>query len=179
MSGLLPVASFAADKGWIEAEKFKEIFREQYKKAFPDFDLEKVFWQILYTEGIYLSINVIYRISDVWTGLTANLPYLFGGSSSVILNPDDPVPEDLMIEIEAACTEETGQSEGNKEWGACVLRKVQEEGYTVSGNTMLEDLLKKVFVDYAPLVIMGIPLLFTLLEANNAKKKRRAKRLLK
>jgi len=172
---VLAAASVGAQLGMVSADKFKEVFRETYNKAFPDFDIEKVFWQTMYVEGLYLVINAIYRISDVWTGFTAKLVDWHG---EVILNPDDPVPEELMIQIEAECTEETGKSEGDNEWGACVIRKVKEAGYTVNENTMIEDLLEKVFVDYAPLVIMGIPLVFVLLEAKNMKQRKKAKKLI-
>ena len=173
---VLAAASVGAQLGMVSADKFKEVFRETYNKAFPDFDIEKVFWQTMYVEGLYLVINVIYRISDVWIGLTANLPYLFGGKPPIIVNTD--MPEDQFKQIMEECTEETGYGEGNTVWGACVIRKMEEAGYPVDPPTMIEDLLQKVFVDYAPLVIMGIPLVFVLLEAKNMKNRKKAKKLI-
>jgi len=63
---VLEAATVAAGLGWIQKQEFQKVFRRTWSKAFPDFDIEKVFWQIVYAEGIFCAISLLWRIGGVF-----------------------------------------------------------------------------------------------------------------
>ena len=187
---VLEAATAAAQMGWMNKDKFQKIFKETYSKAFPDFDLEQVFWRIVYAEGIYLGMNAIYRVSDVWNDFGANFAAILSGKPREVIDYYVDIPDDVLDEVIVYCEAKTSNVNDR---GDCILARITELGYEIEdydpvkhgdkklnlGADVLENLLKKFFVDYMPYVVMGIPALFLLLELKNWKTRKRAKGLLK
>jgi len=45
-------------------KQIEHFNREKLKKAFGNYDVEKVFWQIVYTEGIFFGAAFVYWLMD-------------------------------------------------------------------------------------------------------------------
>ena len=172
---VLEAATVAAQMGWMNKDKFQKIFRETYNKAFPDFDLEKVFWQAIYGDGIFLLASLVWRSSQVWQGFV----HIMSGEAKedvvaptlegVFPNTKWVCPEGYMLVKQypsgALCVKE-----GSPTADAAGMYKI--------GGLM--DIMDEVLVGkYFSYVLMSIPALFLLLELKNWKTRKRAKGLLK
>jgi len=69
----LPLLTIASEKGIAISEKAQMLLREKAKKAFGEYDFEKVFWRSIYGVGIYLVAGVSWQMFNAVTGLFAYL----------------------------------------------------------------------------------------------------------
>lgn len=186
---VLEAAILAAQQGWIQKEQFQKVFRETWSKAFPDFDLENVFWRIVYTEALFVVSSLVWRASEAYRtfmGLWEGEVAIIGGTTysveaGEVIAPlvSDVFPFDFYCpdgyELKrgpsaAVCALMEGGQVQTDEGPVPSVAKPMEA--MIMG--FLDDILVGKYFGY---VLMGIPALFLLLELKNYKQRKKAKKL--
>ena len=189
---VLEAATVAAQMGWMNKDKFQKIFRETYSKAFPDFDLEQVFWQTIYAEGLFVVASLVWRASEAYRTFIG----LWEGDVAIIGTEvyDTTKGEVTMPLISGTFPYDFYCPEGFKlvrgpSSAACVITAAGREAGLAEGEelekgkpfeAMIAGFLDEVLVGkYFGYALMAIPALFFLLELKNWKKRKRARGMLK
>lgn len=169
--------------GAVGFKKAKEIFRETWREAFGEFDVEKVFWRTIYAEGIFWTLSLLWQyailplkgISEVLSGEryreyraivdcileeAADLPFAERLGINQILVQRIPIGEKLAMLQEAGYGDLVA---------ACTV--APEEG-DPDPTFELENLANVILVDYRDYITLGIPLLFLFLEYRRVKRLR-------
>jgi len=184
---VLEAAATAAQLGWIGQKEFQKVFRRTWAKAFPDFDLEKVFWQAVYAEGIFVVASLVWRVGGVWRAFMSLFqPPEYHYETTEV---SGEVPQEILDEAWEHCETIWGLAGSPAAIKPCIEERLAQQGYEavdvkkVSGTgdqpgvDVLMDIMDDVFVgQYFPFVLMGIPVLFLLLEYKNYRRRKKAKK---
>lgn len=144
------------------------------KKAFGEFDIEKVFWQIVYGEGIFVASYAVWEIYKWIDGLQEVL----SGDLTGIIPHSCKSALGIGWKLVYTCTACASPNNVFNTREECEAHLVEApEGEAEKPNT-LEDaawmLCTNLFNKYGGVVMLGIPVLCVLMEYRNLKRRKKA-----
>ena len=182
-----------------------ELLKGSLKKSFPDFDLEKVFFRTVFSEGIFLTMSLLWKFGEAWRSFV---------DFEEERKDSDKVEQEWEFATQAAglnfwdkinlynAGRDAVENEIGKQfimtktsiWIAA-LNILYDNGWSGKATERPEnsvtfkysdkdaenqilDLLEEIFSgQFSGYIMLGIPVLFVLLEARNYQKSRKAKRM--
>lgn len=118
-----------AELGYVKSEALRQALREAWSRAFPDYDIEKVFFRCVYTFGMGALI---------YGGV-----FLYGAIRSIAqIASRSIIPEDIISDFESMIAEEWAKPPEERRFTDAELRAFEwqaQNAKTISWSSVITD----------------------------------------